>query len=145
MTTATPVSNRVPVGFVEAFSLFFKNYFSTTGRSSRGAYWWWTLWSVIIGGATGVFDLVIFGLLLSMEQVAEIGVLSNLFSLAIFIPGITLTIRRLHDVNRSGWMYLLVFTCIGIIPVLYWLVSAGTPGQNDFGPDLEAGRNPNVG
>ena len=141
MTTANPVSQRAAVGFGEAFALFFKNFFVVSGRSSRGAYWWWMLWSVIIAIATTVFDWVLFAGLLSMEELAAVGVFSNLFSLLTLIPGITLTIRRLHDVDRSGWLYLLVFTCIGIIPVFIWLVSAGTAGPNRFGPDVEAGRN----
>lgn len=142
MTTATPISNRSAVGFGEAFFLFFKNAFVISGRSSRSAYWFWMLWSLIIAIATTVVDWVLFAGILSMENLAAVGVFSNLFSLLTLIPGITLTVRRLHDVNRSGWLYLLVFTCVGIIPVFIWLVSQGTAGQNDFGPDVEAGRNP---
>lgn len=140
MTADTPAPQRTAVSFGEAFVLFFKNALVASGRSSRSAYWWWMLWSAIIGIALTVVDWILFAGILSMEELAAVGVFSNLFSLLTLIPGITLTIRRLHDVDRSGWLYLLVFTCIGIIPVFIWLVSPGTAGPNKFGPDVEAGR-----
>ena len=48
---------------------------------------------------------------------------------------LSLTARRLHDVNKSGWWYLLFFTIIGIIPILYWFVQKGDKADNRFGPD----------
>ena len=49
------------------------------------------------------------------------------------VPSLAVMARRMHDVNRSGWCYLLVFTIIGIVPVIYWLCKAGDPSGNRFG------------
>ena len=48
---------------------------------------------------------------------------------------LSLIARRLHDVNKSGWWYLLIFTIIGSIPILYWFVQKGDEADNRFGPD----------
>ena len=51
------------------------------------------------------------------------------------IAGTCLVIRRFHDLDKSGWWYLLVFTIVGVIPVIYWLCCKGTDGSNRFGDD----------
>jgi uncharacterized membrane protein YhaH (DUF805 family) len=61
--------------------------------------------------------------------------LSTIFSLAIFIPFISVSVRRLHDVNRSGWWLLIELTIIGLLfPILYWFCKKGDEGENRFGP-----------
>ena len=63
-------------------------------------------------------------------------VVDSLSSLFLFIPGLALAVRRLHDVGRSGWWILIAFTIIGIIfPLLYWAIQRGTEGTNKYGPD----------
>ena len=58
------------------------------------------------------------------------------FSLLIILPGIAVAVRRMHDVNRSGWWLLIELTIIGIIyPILVWKCTKGTTGQNEFGSD----------
>ena len=70
----------------------------------------------------------------------EFSVISSLFTLVNIIPNIALVTRRLHDVGRSGWWYLIVITVIGIIPFLYWVCKKGDTGPNKYGEDIEAGR-----
>jgi uncharacterized membrane protein YhaH (DUF805 family) len=53
--------------------------------------------------------------------------------LATIIPGIAVTVRRLHDINKSGWWILIAFTVVGIIPLIYWYCQPGTPGKNQYG------------
>ena len=65
---------------------------------------------------------------------------SNLFSLVTLLPGISLSVRRLHDINRSGWWLLLSITLIGLIPLIYWACQRGARVENDYGSDKEAGR-----
>lgn len=125
------------VGFRDAVSLGFKNYFNFNGRSSRGAYWYWTLALLIFSIVTITFDAMIYPQ--SLEP-GGIGPLNTILSLITFIPGISISVRRLHDIGRSGWWLLIVFTIIGIIPVIYWACQAGTRAANQFGPDIEAGR-----
>ena len=125
------------VTFIESISLFFKNYATFKGRSSRSAYWWWTLASVIIGLLLDVVDYFIVGI----EVVAANGgPISVIFSIATLVPSFAISFRRLQDVNVSGWWVFLVFTIIGLIPVFYWTLKRGTEGENKFGADVEAGK-----
>ena len=61
--------------------------------------------------------------------------INTITSLITLLPAVCVFIRRLHDVNRSGWWILISFTCIGIIPLLYWVIIKGTDGSNDYGDD----------
>ena len=61
------------------------------------------------------------------------GTTGNLASLAFFLPGLALVARRLHDVGRSGWWFLIAFTIIGIPVLLYWLVKDSDAGANKYG------------
>ena len=65
---------------------------------------------------------------------------NNLFSLVTLVPSISLSVRRLHDINRSGWWFLLSITLIGLIPLIYWACQRGDRVENDYGSDKEAGR-----
>ena len=63
----------------------------------------------------------------------NIQVLSTFFSLAHLLPSLAVAVRRLHDTDRSGWWFLIVFTGIGAIVLFVWYCFRGTPGQNRFG------------
>ncbi|WP_045684148.1 DUF805 domain-containing protein [Martelella endophytica] len=130
-TSATDRSQR-EVGFQEAFSLYFRNYVQFSGRSSRGAFWYWVLWTIIISVVLSTVDYFLFG--------AQKGVFQGLWGLITLIPGIALNTRRLHDLNHSGWWQLLFLTVIGAILLLYWYCLPGKAGENDYGPDVEAGK-----
>ena len=119
------------VGFVEAITLFFQNYVNFQGRSSRGAYWFWVLASIGISFVTGFIDGLIFG---------AAGPVNGLFILATLIPSISLGVRRLHDIGRSGWWLLISLTIIGIILLIVWACFPGERKENDYGPDVEAGK-----
>jgi uncharacterized membrane protein YhaH (DUF805 family) len=64
-----------------------------------------------------------------------LGLALVIFWLAIFIPDLAVTVRRLHDTDRSGWWYLLLIVPFGWVLVLVWMCTKGTDGQNDYGPD----------
>ena len=122
--------------FTQAFRLFFVNFGNFTGRSSRAAYWWWFLASFLIGGiAAPMLDLIFFG-----TEYEGLGLFGGIWTLVTFIPGLSLSVRRLHDSNRSGWWHLLIFTIIGIIPLVWWIcISPSTQGTNKYGDQIEAG------
>ena len=84
------------MSFGKAIETFFKRYFDFQGRSSRSEYWWFSLFNFLIQIATILVDLIIFGL-------ESYGLFNTLWGLAIFIGSISLYIRRLHDINKSGW------------------------------------------
>ena len=121
------------VNFGQAIVLFFINYFEFSGRSSAGAYWYFALWSFLLVILFAVTDL-------TFDLVDKYLNFSNLFSLVTLLPGISLSVRRLHDINRSGWWLLLSITLIGLIPLSYWAWQRGDRVENDYGSDKEAGR-----
>ena len=126
-----PVNRQVNFG--QAIVLFFINYFEFSGRSSAGAYWYFALWSFLLVILFTVMDL-------TFDLVDEYLNFSNLFSFVTLLLGISLSVRRLHDINRSGWWLLLSITLIGLIPLIYWACQRGDRVENDYGSDKEAGR-----
>ena len=106
------------VGFTQAVSRGFRLAFVTTGRSSRAEYWWWWLFYVPCSWILSIFGVG----------------LETIFAIACLIPFITLGVRRLHDINMSGWWMLLwlgIFT--GLI-LCFLAFRRGDLGDNAYGP-----------
>jgi len=114
------------MGFVDAVKAFYKNYFDFSGRASRSEYWWAYLGVIIL-----FFVLGLLGGLLGEAGMIVLG----LFYLAIIIPSISIGVRRLHDLDKSGWWYLLCLVPIVSLILLVWFCMKGTTGPNRFGPD----------
>jgi uncharacterized membrane protein YhaH (DUF805 family) len=128
------------MSFMQAVTSGFKRYVDFQGRSSRSEYWYWVLFSAIAGFVIGFIFGFIQGLIEGLAGGPNaastlISAISPLVSLALFLPTLAVAIRRLHDTNRGGWWYLLVFTIVGVIPLLIWFCTRGTIGENRFGPD----------
>jgi uncharacterized membrane protein YhaH (DUF805 family) len=116
------------MGFGEAISSGFRNYVGFSGRAARSEYWYWVLFSIICQVVAVVIDKVLFGYGTSA--------LEALVGLALLLPGLAVVVRRLHDLDRSGWFFLLGFIpLIGAIWLLVWFCTKGTWGSNRFGPD----------
>ena len=98
----------------------FVRYFDFEGRSSRAAFWHWQL-----------FRILLFLSLTFLETILFSG-LNFTFNLFLLIPEISVSIRRLHDINKSGLWYLLTFTIIGIIPLIYLYSSKGDETENNY-------------
>jgi uncharacterized membrane protein YhaH (DUF805 family) len=117
------------MGFVDAVKSGFSNYVNFSGRACRSEYWYWVLFAVIGAIVTVIIDSVI-GLQITY----------TIFALATFLPGLAVGIRRLHDLDRSGWWILLfLIPLIGAIILIIWFCSKGTDGPNRFGADRLAG------
>jgi uncharacterized membrane protein YhaH (DUF805 family) len=115
------------MSFVQAVSSGFANYFNFRGRALRSEYWYFVLFLFVAGLAVAAADLVVFG---SKQQ----GLLSAIFSLAVFIPSLSVGVRRLHDTGRSGWFLLVVFIpLIGFILLIYWACQPSKPEANEYG------------
>lgn len=117
-----------------------RKYAEFEGRARRSEYWLFTLFQV----------LVTFGLFLVLVMVAAatggdgdqagaaavmIVALLGLFCLAMLIPSLAVSIRRLHDSDKSGWWLLLSFVPFGGFVVFIFTLLDGTPGDNRYGPD----------
>ena len=128
------------VGFSEAISRGFTNYFTFSGRASRPEYWWWVLFTFLLG-------------------------LIPLAGLVTLIPTLAVTSRRLHDIGKSGWLQIIpwaisvvafgsagvvsasvdnagfpfvigaIVACASLVVLIVWLVRKGDEGPNEYGPD----------
>jgi uncharacterized membrane protein YhaH (DUF805 family) len=116
------------MNFAEAIQSGFRNYVGFAGRAARSEFWFWVLFAVLVSIATQFLDGVLF------DQ--QFGVLSGIAALALFLPGLAVSVRRLHDRDKSGWFILLYFIpLVGMIILLIWYCMRGTVGPNRFGPD----------
>ena len=123
------------MGFKDAISYSFRNYVGFSGRAARSEYWYWVLFILLLQIVAWLIDMTLFGF--NTTGVNPIGVI---VSLATFLPTLAVSARRLHDIDRSGWWALLIFTVIGYIVLLYWACLRGTVGANRFGPDPLEGK-----
>mgnify|MGYP001273209488 FL=1 len=107
------------VSLPSAIKLGFQHFFDFKGRATRAEYWWWILFVISCFQLTSVA-----------------GPLHNLFGIAIFIPSWTLIVRRLHDINKTGWWLLFgLVPVIGPVMLLVWTIKRGDREPNKYGPD----------
>ena len=109
---------------IEAVGSFFGNYTNFSGRAPRSEYWWCALL------------LLLSYILLYLVTVAIgiVGLVLIVFHIAIVIPYLALSVRRLHDTNRSGWWLLINFVPFGGIVTFIFSVLPSTVGSNKYGP-----------
>ncbi len=114
-------------GFFDWAMKCLKNYVNFSGRARRKEYWYFYLFQILVG--------LIIGIILGIAGISDqsMDVLSGLLSLAFLLPTLAVGVRRLHDVNRSGWWMLIAFTIIGLIPLFIWAVSETKPEPNQWG------------
>ncbi|WP_366520097.1 DUF805 domain-containing protein [uncultured Dokdonia sp.] len=124
--------------YVEAF----KKYAEFSGRSRRSAYWMFVLFNILFSIVALALDYV-FG---TVMREFGFGPIYILYGLVVFIPGLALSVRRLHDVGKSGWMLL-----VGMIPLVgpIWLLTLyateGESRDNQYGPDPKGTSSSNLG
>lgn len=117
------------MNFGQAIASGFRNYVGFEGRACRSEYWYWVLFTFLGSIVTAILDAILF-------PGNQIQLLNSLFGLAILVPSIAVLIRRLHDIDKSGWWWLLSFIpIIGWIILIIWAVRRGDAGPNRFGPD----------
>lgn len=107
--------------FQDAVKTCFNNYTNFEGRARRPEYWWFALF-VLVGN-------LLFALI-------GIGILKAIWGLALLLPSLAVGVRRLHDLDKSGWWLLLVLIpIIGGLILIYFFVQEGTKGANQYGPE----------
>jgi len=107
-----------------------KKYAVFSGRARRKEYWYFTLFNIIISIVLAVID----GVTGSFSAETGMGLLGGIYTLAIVIPSIAVSVRRLHDTERSGWWLLIaLIPLIGAIVLLVFMVQDSKPGQNQYG------------
>ncbi len=126
--------------FMTAVKTCYSKYATFSGRAARSEFWWFVLFIMGMNFILTFVDSFLFGTVTTVpggfEAQTSMPVFSGLFLLASFLPNISVIVRRLHDTDRSGWWYWIVLVpVIGIILLIVWLATRGTPGENRFGPD----------
>ena len=112
------------MNFSDAISSGFKKYATFSGRASRSEYWFWVLFSFLVIFAGAVIDSAA-GTGYAFYAIAV---------LALFLPSLSVLIRRLHDLNRSGgWYWIALIPLVGAIMLLVWMCTEGTRGDNSYG------------
>lgn len=92
---------------INAYKAYWKRYFDFKGRTSRSNFWWAILGQFIVSIFVGV-----------LANILTSDAVNTLWSLVTLIPGLSLNVRRLHDVDRSGWWIVLVY-----VPIVLFVVS----------------------
>lgn len=123
LANAAMIYEPCEMDFSMALSQCFKKYVDFNGRASRAEFWWFVVFSIIVRVSIFLMETVSSSSHLVLYIVA----------LILLWPELSVTIRRLHDTNHSGWLYLLVFTIIGIIPLFIWWMQSGDNHDNHFG------------
>ena len=111
------------MSFTEAVRDGFNKYVTFTGRSSRPAFWWWYVFTLIAAVVAVILDLIL-----------GTWILYAIVGLAIFLPNLAVTVRRFHDAGHSGWWVLtFILPIVGFIVWLVFGVTASKP-PNEWGP-----------
>lgn len=117
------------VSFSQAVRMAFDSYCRFQGRSSRSEYWWWVLFVAILSLCIGIIEGILG---FSMTAVRTT---SGILSLVLLLPGLGLSVRRLHDIGKSGWWILLGFIpVVGAIILITWFARNSEMTENRYGP-----------
>ena len=109
--------------FGASIATCFARFADFRGRATRSEFWWFYLLNFLLLMATGVMD--------------RSGILNTMVHLIFILPTLAAGVRRLHDTDRNGWWLLIALTLVGVIPLIVWLASKGSPGVNRYGPGPE--------
>ncbi len=115
------------MGFQDAVRTCFEKYATFNGRAARPEFWWFALFLVLANIVLGLADGAVFP--------GDTRLLGPLFTLATIVPTIAVSVRRLHDIGKTGWWVLLhLIPVIGFLVMLYFYVQRSEDGPNEYGP-----------
>jgi uncharacterized membrane protein YhaH (DUF805 family) len=114
------------MGFGEAIATCFHKYVDFGGRAMRPEYWYWVLFTVLVSLIAEIFDLHVLNIHPKLISVVT--------SLVLLLPGLAVSVRRLHDIDRTGWwLWISLVPLVGAIVLFVFFCFRGTPGPNRFG------------
>ena len=134
METKVMTDQTKSIGFADAIRICVKEkYAHFEGRATRSEFWYFYLFTLIISVP---YDMAMIFRSFGLEVAAMIsGGLYIIFCLALFLPQLGVTIRRLHDTGKSGWYWLIVLIPIaGIFIFIAQLIKPSSPEDNKYGP-----------
>ena len=113
------------------------NYFTFSGRANRAEYWWWMLFAFLVAVAMVLVDTFFIAPSFGQNSMVLNGKspASLITNLLLFFPSLTVSVRRLHDIDRSGlWIFIAFVPLIGALLLFIWSLQGGTQGSNSYGP-----------
>ena len=121
------------MGFSDAVqNVLMNNYANLDGRASRSEYWWFVLFNLIVSIVTFVIDST-----LGTMVTYDMGYVGLIALLALLLPNVSVSVRRLHDIGKSGWWILLaiipIVNFIGIFVILVFTLMEGEEHPNQYG------------
>ena len=121
------------MGFSDAVqNVLMNNYANLDGRASRSEYWWFVLFNFIVNIVTFVIDLTLGSMI-----TYDMGYVGFIALLALLLPSISVSVRRLHDIGKSGWWILIgiipIVNFIGIFVILVFTLMEGEEQPNQYG------------
>ena len=122
------------MNFAEAIKTCFVKYADFSGRASRSEYWYFALFMLLLSICSEIIDPIIAGVPF-LEYDDYWGPATLIVSTLTILPALGVSVRRLHDVDKSGWWILIVFTFIGFILLIHWATKESNVGGNQFGSD----------
>lgn len=125
---------------VKEFLTVLSRWSDFAGRSSRREYWMYTLVLVLMSIVLGILD----GVILGEAALSQLLTFGNVFSLATLVPSLSVSVRRLHDIDRSGWWLLLSLTGVGILLIIYWACLGSDEDENRYGAPVPADHVPST-
>ncbi|PRZ08470.1 uncharacterized membrane protein YhaH (DUF805 family) [Isoptericola sp. CG 20/1183] len=131
------------MSFGTAVKTVFSKYATFSGRARRSEFWFWALFVFLVGAVLAIFVSATNGLTIDAETMTPtFGAtyfVAALVQLALVLPNLAVTVRRLHDTDRSGfWWFIGLVPLVGPIVLLVFVILEGTRGPNRFGPDPKA-------
>ncbi|HSV53714.1 MAG TPA: DUF805 domain-containing protein [Burkholderiaceae bacterium] len=103
--------------FKQAVMTALRKYVDFSGRATRPEFWWFMLFEIVVFMVTGMINPILYG-------IAALGLL---------LPGLGVSVRRLHDIGKSGWWLLLGFVPIVGVVLIWWFAQPGTSAGSRFG------------
>ncbi len=115
--------------FSEAVKSGFDHYAKFEGRAHKAAFWWWFLFQLLVYIGAEIIDAIL-----------GTPIFWIIAGLGLLLPNLSVSIRRLHDTNRTGWWILIgLIPIIGFIVLLIFYLQQSDPGANDYGPPMAEG------
>lgn len=118
------------MNLIDAVKSGFRNYARFSGRARRSEFWFWILFSFLVGIVASAIDNA-----LGITTSTGSGPFQGIVSLALLIPSLAMGWRRMHDTGKAGALYLLgIIPIVGTILIIVWAAQDSQPGENKYGP-----------
>ena len=116
--------------FGKSIKTCLKKYVVFSGTATRSEFWWFYLFCVLGIFFGHVLDAYFFGLEINVMRSPEFFEITA--AIGLLTPQLTVACRRLHDIGKTGWLQLIAFTIIGLIPLIYWCAQPSNTSKNNI-------------